>query len=570
MLSDDGGRNWVARSIINFVRYYLDSISSAEAMHAAKEAAKKNPCPETLYELVDVFIDTREAQVANDALDQLKKDGAHVIEHYHYWYSQGVSCLSVEKLQDSSAAFVKMKKLIDRIYSENKKDPYYKKLQMRFHREFSLLHLFGRNYDIFSNHVNQALSLEENDFLMRYLQAVLKLHNRDFVHAEALLYRLLKEVENGVCGINAELYRLLGFVYLYQKSDLKAIESFNKCLTLYKGAYRDPHLIMGLFDAYINAQLFDKADQFIRLVSEGSRRYLVSSRLFEASKKSGSYAIVYIWNITKRDDFGHSAMKIGHNGQEFYFSWFPPKENSPLPRNTPPTYGRRHAVFDDAAAELQIANLFGNCPENHDVIKDGLLARSCDKTEYRKSATFKILFRDGLDFDKLIQFWQRLLKSDRKYHPRMLNCSDVILYALQDALRPTGNAQLETIKTSNMRKKLWQPNEVDPVLGSYQYRTARKVETKSTTVYQYCYRLGIAINQHYPKKNGPVVIIRYNRWNKKQKALTKFDFNPEQFNPNWLTRTQKIDKEDLYTKSISKQYSAYIFEPYDADMMLDI
>ena len=295
--------------------------------------------------------------------------------------------------------------------------------------------------------------------------------------------------------------------------------------------------------------------------------------LFKPLRQNKSYVVVYIWNPLSDEDFGHAAIKVVDKGEEFYFSWFPSGDhygNAPgLFRSTPQFYGRKSYVNYACKenAEKRVRLLYGaEEPDNFEQQVNDLLRRQSDKLELHKSATFKVFFDEGIDIHKLLEWWRTLLASNHRYNVNSNNCCDVVLRSLQYAL-DTDKYDLLNVKTNRMKEN--HQRNPDNILNSHRYDVSPNTGTKAATVYKYCYLLGVAINsQENSDENGGPVVVRFNRWNKKERCIVAFDFDPKKFDPNWMTVTQERDPVSLYTSIINSSFSDVMFSQRDKSVEL--
>ena len=440
-----------------------------------------------------------------------------------------------------------------------------KNILSEHYRGIGIIALIQKNYKESIENIDRALSLNSDDKLLLLLKGYLLIHQRK--NKEALAY-LTKSEEKGFDI--PEVYRGIGFAHLYEGNFSSAIQYLEKAFEKNK---TDLTTAIALHDAYILTENFHTVDKHVKNCSiPGFSELTKKSPSLSTEKLPQSYVVVYIWNPkhdpkkTYRDaDYGHAAIKVVHNGETFYFSWFPSGgdyQNEPnIPRATPASYGINTNIDTKEKANKRLNSLFGETlPENSEKQIEQMLKLQSDKEEFRKNATFKIFFTKGINIDKLLNWWKTLLETEQTYDVNSYNCCDVVLHSLQHALDDTING-LSEIQTAKMQKN--RNHDVNSILQSHLYETSANTGTKSTTIYQYCYLLAKRINEEYQQRDTiSPVIIRYNRWNKSLKKITKFDYDPLNFNPNWMVRPKKISLADTYLNSINLFFSEYVFEEY--------
>ncbi len=466
---------------------------------------------------------------------------------------------------------------------------------LRTNRGLSLAYLSIRNYAESVRYINTALSFDSQDKLSWIINGYLKIHSGDeknavFCFAQALNLKFDDSPEyqeiDGVSNdqVQAVIYRGLGIANLHVGNLEAAQENLEIAVEMDRN---DINTVIALFETYKKLNTQKSITKANRLISKSEREYemdedvkgnreefLTRIPFLKKYRKDKPLITVYIWNpkhdrkpegfegpYQYRDcDYGHAAIKITMGQKEYYFSWFPSgkyyQNKDDLLRATPLSYGRNKSI-PTSQHQNWLFDLYHQMPKNHEQQLRYMSLKRSDKEELHRSATFKFYFWAGLNVERMLDYFRTLYESDYCYHYRALNCCDVVLNALQVSLDQE-IPELEAIKTSKMLDNgYYDPSDL---LMAHRYQTGQTRGTKSSTVYKYCYLLGKTINSHYKDKEDlPPVIIRFNRWNKGERSLTKFDFDPLNFDPNWMTQTKKITLGRLFEKLANQITTKVIF-----------
>ena len=554
-----------------------------EALKVAKFNFEHNLVPVAAASLMKVYLEMREPDEVLRLIEYVaRKFGANPGD----LYCKASALISLgrfkEGIEVSKMALSGLQK--ERPIEANR----YIGMLVKLYDGISLSHLELKEYEEALNNAEESLKCIKNKGTLTLVEGVnvataLLVKGTVFLHIRKLdeaihCFEAVLAVGCKTPYCNFEVYCGLGYAYLYKKD-------YNSALKYFRYAYdidqKDFRVAVGLFDTYCAMGEYHGADRLIKGASirQGEVANIgldkITTQLpfvkeVHAIEGRPSFVVVYIWNIFSHDDFtedhGHAAIKIVHLGKSYYFSWFPSGDNllnlPGMKRATPPFYGAKSRDgFDENTAEQRIKDLYGEViPHNMEEQVKYLLLRKSDKEELHKSATFKIYFWQGINIERMLEYWRELHVSDREYNAQGLSCCDTVLNAIQVSLDHKVPG-LEEIKTSRMEaNKHYDPENI---LDAYYYDTPMKHRAKSTTVYKYCYKLGCEINNFAKEKEVSfAVIVRFNRWNEKLHTLTKFDFDPLSFDPNWLTKNKKNLLADFYSASINQCLSRVIYEQY--------
>ncbi len=508
------------------------------ALQYAIEANNLNPSARTYNALYNAYIELHDRE---NALIYIEKALELEPENYLHHHAKSVLLICLSKMDEAIICSDMMIQLFKKAYpNEEAYLSGHKDILVKHYQGLGLVYLINREYISSLENIEKALKIKPNDAWSLLIKGFLFLHQRK--NEEAIGFFNMSRTN----GLDIpEINQGIGFAHLYNDRFNDAINHLTEAL---RKQGNNLTTAIGLFDAYVLSKDYQKANLLCR-------RYVGNKYFSDATTKTPtlfkpllshigkSTITVYIWN-PKHDphppyqdaDYGHAAMKILSQGKEAYISWWPSGKNY---QNAP------------GASYLAVKN-YGK--------KDDLL--TSDKGKLKKSATFKIIFTGGLNVQKLLLFWDTLKSSGIPYNERAFNCCDAVLRMLQASLDET-IPNITEVKTSKMLKNI--NFNAENILDAYRFKTLKSYGTKSTTIYQYCYLLGCSINKFYKDVHEdsyiPQVVIRFNRWNKTDRKIMKFDFDPLCFNPNWMTRTAKMNNENIYLNLINNAFSEVLFEP---------
>ncbi len=558
-----------ARLLLSDVHLFKEEFD--EALRHAEYAQQIELSARTWGHLGNLYIDY-DSEKALFAIDKALEIAPNNLFFQHLKF---IPLLDLNRLEEAEEQIKIMKNLFDKEFPNEETYSYlhFRYLSTAYYGGLGLIYFAQGKYKQSLINIDKGLKLNtQNPGLLLSKGVSLLLERKNYAAIE--VFKCAQEIR-----LNSfELHCAIGFAYLYNKQYELAVEALEQAFNLSKGygiatAFYDAYYVtaIALYDAYIGNNEIIKANKLVDTcqISGFMESTTSSPRLF-AKVRPSSYIIVYIWN-PKHDrspqhrdaDYGHAAIKVVHNGESFYFSWFPSGNDytneKGIPRATPGSYGAKRKIKTPEKATSRLRALFKDIPLNGKDQIEQILMRKSDKEEFRRNATFKFFFK-GIHIDRLLVWWKTLLKIDTAYCVNSYNCCDVVLHSLQFALDE--EIQNINIKTSRMREN----KNYDPalILEGHKYEISPQSGFKSTTIYQYCFRLAQEINQtkmnSQSEKDVPAIIVRYNRWHKRRRAVIKFDIDPLKFNPNWMTTNKKIGLEDIYSNLINRSFSQFIFK----------